>query len=237
MLSACCLLWYAGCRASPEGHDQAGGLLASSSPRPRASIHANNQTMAKLLHKVGPAVSSLHRSCVVSHVTCMISGAHSRSLVKPLDVAAAGAGQHWAGTLVSKLPTGLRLCVLQAIGVGTGSAPDPSAYEAYMAHFQAAPPHVLRDCLVLDTGKAAISLDDVEPAADIMKRFCTGGMSLGAISREVRWWQGGEGSCVLIWLLFVGCRHNGHLFSCYLFCHDHSISILRVSVLGAEHMG
>ena len=29
-----------------------------------------------------------------------------------------------------------------------------------------------------------ISVDQVEPAADIMRRFCTGGMSLGAISRE-----------------------------------------------------
>jgi len=74
---------------------------------------------------------------------------------------------------------------LQAIGLGTGSSPDPSAYDAYMAHFEAAPPHVLRDCLVLDTGKASISIDEVEPAAEIMKRFCTGGMSLGAISREV----------------------------------------------------
>ena len=31
---------------------------------------------------------------------------------------------------------------------------------------------------------APISVDQVEPAADIMRRFCTGGMSLGAISRE-----------------------------------------------------
>jgi glutamate synthase domain-containing protein 2 len=34
-------------------------------------------------------------------------------------------------------------------------------------------------------GKAPISIDEVEDAAEIMKRFCTGGMSLGAISREV----------------------------------------------------
>ncbi len=27
-------------------------------------------------------------------------------------------------------------------------------------------------------------LEEVEPAAAIMERFCTGGMSLGAISRE-----------------------------------------------------
>jgi glutamate synthase domain-containing protein 2 len=34
-------------------------------------------------------------------------------------------------------------------------------------------------------GKSPISVDEVEEAAEIMKRFCTGGMSLGAISREV----------------------------------------------------
>uniref|UniRef100_A0A383V5K3 glutamate synthase (ferredoxin) n=1 Tax=Tetradesmus obliquus TaxID=3088 RepID=A0A383V5K3_TETOB len=72
----------------------------------------------------------------------------------------------------------------KAIGLGSGSATDASAYEAYMAHFESAPPHVLRDCLALESGKQPISVDEVEPAADIMKRFCTGGMSLGAISRE-----------------------------------------------------
>jgi len=40
----------------------------------------------------------------------------------------------------------------KAIGLGSGSNPDPSAYEAYMAHFESAPPHVLRDCLMLETG-------------------------------------------------------------------------------------
>lgn len=40
----------------------------------------------------------------------------------------------------------------KAIGLGTGSVADPSAYDAYMAHFESAPPHVLRDCLNLETG-------------------------------------------------------------------------------------
>lgn len=40
----------------------------------------------------------------------------------------------------------------KAIGLGTGSVADASAYEAYMAHFESAPPHVLRDCLMLETG-------------------------------------------------------------------------------------
>lgn len=77
----------------------------------------------------------------------------------------------------------------KAIGLGSGSKADPTAYEAYMAHFESAPPHVLRDCLQLETGRGPISIDEVEPAAEIMKRFCTGGMSLGAISREVGAWR------------------------------------------------
>ena len=42
----------------------------------------------------------------------------------------------------------------------------------------------LRDCLELTPVGEPISIDEVEPAEGIMRRFCTGGMSLGAISRE-----------------------------------------------------
>ncbi len=51
---------------------------------------------------------------------------------------------------------------------------------------QDAPVAVLRDCLEFVSDRQPISVDEVEPAAAIMERFCTGGMSLGAISREVR---------------------------------------------------
>ncbi|KAI8464547.1 MAG: ferredoxin-dependent glutamate synthase [Monoraphidium minutum] len=92
--------------------------------RPKGEYHANNQAMAKLLHK--------------------------------------------------------------SIGLSAGSAADPDVYAAYQQHFKEAPVHVLRDCLelVAEEGHRPISLDEVEPAAAIMARFCTGGMSLGAISRE-----------------------------------------------------
>ena len=58
------------------------------------------------------------------------------------------------------------------------------AFEAYSEHFRNSPAHVLRDCLELVSDAAPISVDEVEPAEAIMTRFCTGGMSLGAISRE-----------------------------------------------------
>jgi glutamate synthase (ferredoxin) len=38
--------------------------------------------------------------------------------------------------------------------------------------------------LELDSGREAVPIEEVESAGDIMQRFCTGGMSLGAISRE-----------------------------------------------------
>jgi hypothetical protein len=72
----------------------------------------------------------------------------------------------------------------KAIGLGGNGASGQAAYDAYTQHFKEAPVHVLRDMLELDSGRAAIPVEQVEPAADIMSRFCTGGMSLGAISRE-----------------------------------------------------
>ena len=43
---------------------------------------------------------------------------------------------------------------------------------------------MLRDCLELVPAGEPVPLEEVQSAADIMERFCTGGMSLGAISRE-----------------------------------------------------
>lgn len=73
----------------------------------------------------------------------------------------------------------------KAVGLG-GKTNDKGqeSYKAYEQHFKDSPPAVLRDCLQLESGLDPISIDEVESAGDIMTRFCTGGMSLGAISRE-----------------------------------------------------
>ena len=68
----------------------------------------------------------------------------------------------------------------------------PDLYRSYSEKQAQRPPTVLRDLLRLvgdapdagTAGPAAASVDDVEPAASILRRFCTGGMSLGALSRE-----------------------------------------------------
>lgn len=57
-------------------------------------------------------------------------------------------------------------------------------YEVYRKYLQGRPITALRDLLDFNSYSPSIPLEEVEPAAEIMKRFCTGGMSLGALSRE-----------------------------------------------------
>ncbi|XP_057548966.1 ferredoxin-dependent glutamate synthase, chloroplastic-like isoform X2 [Amaranthus tricolor] len=59
-----------------------------------------------------------------------------------------------------------------------------SAYAVYQQHLANRPVSVLRDLLEFTSDRAPIPVGKVEPATCIVKRFCTGGMSLGAISRE-----------------------------------------------------
>lgn len=63
-------------------------------------------------------------------------------------------------------------------------ANSTEAYLAYQAYLESSPANVLRNLLELGSGREPIPLEEVEPASAIMQRFCTGGMSLGAISRE-----------------------------------------------------
>jgi glutamate synthase domain-containing protein 2 len=71
----------------------------------------------------------------------------------------------------------------KAIGLGGGDT-DAGAYDDYMKHFEQSPVHTLRDMLDITPLGEPVPLDEVEGAAAVMARFCTGGMSLGAISRE-----------------------------------------------------
>jgi glutamate synthase (ferredoxin) len=65
--------------------------------------------------------------------------------------------------------------------VGTQSYDHYALYQKYLAE---RPLTALRDLLDLKSDRPSIPLEEVESAADIVKRFCTGGMSLGALSRE-----------------------------------------------------
>ncbi|BAQ64185.1 glutamate synthase large subunit [Geminocystis sp. NIES-3709] len=57
-------------------------------------------------------------------------------------------------------------------------------YEWYRNYLQDRPLTALRDLLEFKSDRNAISIDDVESVESIVKRFCTGGMSLGALSQE-----------------------------------------------------
>lgn len=72
--------------------------------------------------------------------------------------------------------------VIQALhkAVRTG---DYDNYKEYASIVNSRPVATLRDLLQLDTGKS-ISVDDVEPIEQILKRFDSAGMSLGALSPE-----------------------------------------------------
>ncbi len=58
------------------------------------------------------------------------------------------------------------------------------SYQLYSQHLKERPPTALRDLLEFKADRPSIPLEQVEPVEDIVKRFCTGGMSLGALSRE-----------------------------------------------------
>lgn len=57
-------------------------------------------------------------------------------------------------------------------------------YEVYKKHLEGRPVTALRDLLNFQGDALQIPLEEVESVYEIVKRFCTGGMSLGALSRE-----------------------------------------------------
>jgi glutamate synthase (ferredoxin) len=57
-------------------------------------------------------------------------------------------------------------------------------YDTYKRYLQERPLTALRDLLDFHSDRSPIAIDEVESVSDIVKRFCTGGMSLGALSRE-----------------------------------------------------
>ena len=61
---------------------------------------------------------------------------------------------------------------------------DSSLYRKYKSLLEDRPLTNLRDLLDIVSTNSPIDLCEVESVEDILKRFCTGGMSLGALSRE-----------------------------------------------------
>ena len=57
-------------------------------------------------------------------------------------------------------------------------------YQLYKQYLQGRPATALRDLLDFNSDRKSIALEEVESVESIVKRFCTGGMSLGSLSRE-----------------------------------------------------
>ncbi|HIK38332.1 MAG: glutamate synthase large subunit [Geminocystis sp.] len=57
-------------------------------------------------------------------------------------------------------------------------------YEWYRRYLEERPATALRDLLEFKSDRQPIPLEEVEPIENILPRFCTGGMSLGALSQE-----------------------------------------------------
>lgn len=57
-------------------------------------------------------------------------------------------------------------------------------YEIFKKSIETAPLANIRDLLDFESDRESIPIDEVEPVDQIMRRFCTGAMSLGALSRE-----------------------------------------------------
>ncbi len=62
--------------------------------------------------------------------------------------------------------------------------PGYDHFEIYKTLIRNRPITSLRDLLTINSNRKSIPLDQVESVESICKRFCTGGMSLGALSRE-----------------------------------------------------
>lgn len=68
--------------------------------------------------------------------------------------------------------------------ISSGDNQGFSLYEVYRKFLLERPVTALRDLLEFKSDRSPIPIEEVEPTEAIMKRFCTGGMSLGALSRE-----------------------------------------------------
>jgi glutamate synthase (ferredoxin) len=72
----------------------------------------------------------------------------------------------------------------KALHAAVKAGPGYDHFSTYKSLLENRPVTALRDLLELIAAPAPLPLDQVESAASICSRFCTGGMSLGALSRE-----------------------------------------------------
>lgn len=80
--------------------------------------------------------------------------------------------------------------VVRALHAGLGisriskNQTKQESFRRYSELVRGREPYALRDLLEFKSDREPLELDEVESALDIVHRFCTGGMSLGALSKE-----------------------------------------------------
>ncbi|MEM7725947.1 MAG: glutamate synthase large subunit [Cyanobacteria bacterium P01_A01_bin.45] len=72
----------------------------------------------------------------------------------------------------------------KAIGAVKADSTPVEHYDLYKQYLKGRPVTALRDLLDLESDRQPIPITEVESVTSILQRFCTGGMSLGALSRE-----------------------------------------------------
>lgn len=68
---------------------------------------------------------------------------------------------------------------------GSDKSERQKNFQEYSTMVRDRAPAALRDLLTFESDRPAISLSEVESVEEIVRRFCTGGMSLGALSKEM----------------------------------------------------
>jgi glutamate synthase (NADPH/NADH) large chain len=112
-------------------------------------------------------------------------GFPARKESKALPVLPTGGQYHWRKDSENHLFSPEVIASLQqATQSDNGNSREAYARYAKAINEQSGALCTLRGLFKLKDGEASIPLDEVEPAKEIVKRFCTGAMSLGSISTE-----------------------------------------------------
>ena len=72
----------------------------------------------------------------------------------------------------------------KALHSAVKQGPGYEHFKLYKELISKRPTTALRDLLTINSNRESIPVSEVESVESICKRFCTGGMSLGALSRE-----------------------------------------------------
>jgi glutamate synthase (ferredoxin) len=139
--------------------------------RPGGEYHMNSPELAKALHKA------------VAVATDFVTDEADKLSVSPTDNSSVTSVSEASGaasvTSVSEASDAASVTSATKSGV---AAYDH--YAVYKQYLEGRPITALRDLLDFQSDRQPIPLEEVESIASIVQRFCTGGMSLGALSRE-----------------------------------------------------